>query len=266
MADKVIVSREKLVAIADAVREKTGGTDELTLDEVAGAIEGGLFDELVTRTVNGVYKNSRITKIGGYAFYGCTELTGVDTPNVSTLAQGAFNSSGIIEADFPLVEKMTGSPFNSCMQLKTVKMAKLGEMTGSMFQDCRALVNVDLPVAVAVNNSSFNRCYALEKLVFPSVIVITSGAFQNCKSLKALVLLKNRVCELRADPFAGCNHFLGTVDATYNPEGLKDGYVYVPAALIDQYKVAANWSTYADQFRAIEDYPEIMEADHVEEC
>jgi len=32
------------------------------------------------------------------------------------------------------------------------------------------------------------------------------------------------------------------------------GYIYVPAALIEEYKSATNWSTYATQFRALEDY------------
>lgn len=32
---------------------------------------------------------------------------------------------------------------------------------------------------------------------------------------------------------------------------------YVPKALLEEYKSATNWSTYADRFRAIEDYPEI---------
>ena len=35
------------------------------------------------------------------------------------------------------------------------------------------------------------------------------------------------------------------------------GYIYVPAALVDSYKAASNWSTYANQIRAIEDYPDI---------
>lgn len=35
MADKVVVSRNKLVAIADAVREKTGNVETLTLDEMS---------------------------------------------------------------------------------------------------------------------------------------------------------------------------------------------------------------------------------------
>ena len=44
----------------------------------------------------------------------------------------------------------------------------------------------------------------------------------------------------------------------YNP-GCENGpnaslYVYVPAALVDSYKAATNWSTYASRFRALEDY------------
>jgi hypothetical protein len=32
------------------------------------------------------------------------------------------------------------------------------------------------------------------------------------------------------------------------------GYIYVPADLVDSYKAATNWSTFAAQFRALEDY------------
>ena len=35
------------------------------------------------------------------------------------------------------------------------------------------------------------------------------------------------------------------------------GYIYVPKALVDSYKSATNWTTYASQIRAIEDYPDV---------
>ena len=44
------------------------------------------------------------------------------------------------------------------------------------------------------------------------------------------------------------NAFTGT------PIASGTGYIYVPAVLIDSYKAATNWSTYAAQFRALEDY------------
>ena len=35
------------------------------------------------------------------------------------------------------------------------------------------------------------------------------------------------------------------------------GYIYVPKALVESYQAHEKWSTYSNQFRAIEDYPEI---------
>lgn len=44
-----------------------------------------------------------------------------------------------------------------------------------------------------------------------------------------------------------------TADFAYGNQG----YIYVPRDLIETYKVSTNWVTYANQLRAIEDYPEI---------
>ena len=38
------------------------------------------------------------------------------------------------------------------------------------------------------------------------------------------------------------------------PIGQGTGYIYVPSALVNTYKSANYWSTYANQIRAIEDY------------
>lgn len=66
------------------------------------------------------------------------------------------------------------------------------------------------------------------------------------------------MCTLgNANAFSNCYHILGTVNATYNPEGLKDGYIYVPDALVDSYKAATNWSTYASQIRPLSEYVEV---------
>jgi hypothetical protein len=39
-----------------------------------------------------------------------------------------------------------------------------------------------------------------------------------------------------------------------SPLYLGKGYIYIPSALIENYKGATDWSNYADQFRALEDY------------
>lgn len=46
--------------------------------------------------------------------------------------------------------------------------------------------------------------------------------------------------------FNKCYHFDGTVHYAYNPDGLKDGRIYVPDDKVDALKTATNWSKYAD--------------------
>jgi hypothetical protein len=85
---------------------------------------------------------------------------------------------------------------------------------------------------------------ALTLLDLPSVTQIGSNAFGNCSALSTLILRSGSVCTLE-----------GTINDTPIANG--NGYIYVPSALVDSYKSASNWSTYTNQFRAIEDYPEI---------
>jgi hypothetical protein len=72
--------------------------------------------------------------------------------------------------------------------------------------------------------------------------------------LKSVILRSETVCTLAdRNVFTNSYHILGTVDATYNPNGDKDGYIYVPSHLVESYKTATNWSTYASQIRAIDE-------------
>ena len=51
---------------------------------------------------------------------------------------------------------------------------------------------------------------------------------------------------LNSNAFTNCYHFTGTTNATYNPQGLKDGRIYVPDDKVNELKTATNWSKYAD--------------------
>ena len=102
------------------------------------------------------------------------------------------------------------------------------------FYNCSSLTTVDLPAATSVGANAFNSCYSLTTLILRNT---------------------TKVCTLsNTNAFTNCYHYYGTVNSKYNPDGLQDGYIYVPASLIDDYKTATNWSTLATQFRALEDY------------
>lgn len=81
---------------------------------------------------------------------------------------------------------------------------------------------------------------------FGRTITIKTYAFYTTTTMTALILRSNELC-----PLSVTNAFNGSAIANGT------GYIYVPSALVEEYKAATNWATHADQFRAIEDYPDI---------
>lgn len=159
-------------------------------------------DAIISRTITS-YSNSRITSLGWYAFYGCSNLTSVSLPLVAT--------SG-------------GNAFTACSNLADVQMPMLTEVSTNMFMSCSALVKLKFPALQNINQNGFAYSASIETLILPNTQMCT---LSNKNALKLTSIEK------------------GT------------GYIYVPQSLIEAYKAATNWVTYAAQFRAIEDYPDI---------
>ena len=111
--------------------------------------------------------------------------------------------------------------FDRCTALETVIMPKLTEVTTCSFVDCTSLKRFDCPLLNTINGGGFQRA-GLETLTI--------------RKTDGLCVLNN------VSAFAGTPIANGT------------GYIYVPRVLVDSYKAATNWSTYASQFRALEDY------------
>ena len=90
---------DKLTAIANAIRAKSGKTDALSLDgmvtEINALSVGGGSDDtaqkILDRTIAS-YSDNSITTIGNYAFYACTSLTNVTLPACTSIGNNAFYS------------------------------------------------------------------------------------------------------------------------------------------------------------------------------
>lgn len=228
---------DKLTAIADAIRGKTGKTDGLTLDampgEIAGIQTGGggeheQCDGVIMRTATSYY-NDRITLIGTNAFTG-TPLADVICPNVTLIGGSAFQRCNalteITDRNFPKLQAITGDyTFGNCTSLVYFQSSTWERRTSGRTFQGSALKKLDIS---ALTMFSANLCY-------------------NCGSLETVILRKTDTITT----LAATNAF----DGTKIKSG--EGYIYCPSALIEEYKAATNWSTYANQFRAIEDYPEI---------
>ena len=121
--------------------------------------------------------------------------------------------------------------FNECQKLTTIPQLDTSSVTdmNSMFFNCRKLVTIDISHMniTSTNNSGYfaYNCYSLTKLIIRNMPTIPT---------------------LRSDSFTNCYHFTGDAHYIYNPNGLKDGRIYVPDDKVDALKTATNWSTFAD--------------------
>ena len=114
------------------------------------------------------------------------------------------------------------------------------------FQNCSGLTSVSFPNVTSIGDYAFNAAHKLAKADLPKVTSIGQHGFSAANALEALILRNTeKVCSLGSDA------------VSYTKISSGSGYIYVPAALVDSYKAAGNWQNYADQIRAIEDYPEI---------
>lgn len=104
---------------------------------------------------------------------------------------------------------------------------------------------VNLPSALTIGSRVLSYCPALERVELHTVTKIGINTLMECGSLVTVIIRTGRVCELGAR----------SLDNTPIAKGT--GYIYVPRSLVEAYKTATNWSDFASQIRAIEDYPEI---------
>ena len=100
--------------------------------------------------------------------------------------------------------------------------------------------------ATTIGTSAFQGCANLTTvdLTGTGATTIAASAFSGDTKLEALIIRSNTVATL-----ANVNALSSTLIAA------EDGAVYVPTALVDSYKAATNWSTYASQIYPISAYP-----------
>ena len=177
-----------------------------------------------------------------YMFDNCNKLTTIpqlDTSsctNMEHMLYQCYNLTTIPQLDTSKVTNMSGM-FNYCSNLTTIPQLDTGSCYNmhGMFYECRKLQIIDFTnMKVFSTNNSDYFAY-------------------NCNSLTKLIIRNmGKIPTLSSNSFTGCCHFYGTQSDTYNPEGLKDGKIYVPANKVEELKVATNWSVFADIIQAVD--------------
>ena len=172
----------------------------------------------------------------GYMFSDCSSLTSI--PKLNTTKATSMNYM-----------------FNGCSSLTSIPPLDTSSCTtmNNMFNGCSKLTSIPQLNTIKVTDigSMFNNCFLLKTidLTYMNITSIYSSSnfASNCYSLTKLIIRNmTNIPKIYSNTFTNCYHFYGTQNDTYNPDGLKDGMIYVPDDKVEKLKTATNWSVFAD--------------------
>lgn len=182
--------------------------------------QSGLFQKVGAN----LHLPSNLTEIGAYAFYRCQTLAITELPDSVTTIDGyAFDGDTELS--------LTKLPNN----LKT-----LGDY---VFRQCENITIKEVPIGVTkISAYAFRECKNITELTVQGAITsIGTYVFYGCSNLAKLVI-----------PNVTSIPTLSNANAlTSTPIASGTGYIYVPDSLVDSFKTATNWSTYANQIKGV---------------
>lgn len=262
---KVLVEETSLQNIANSIREKTGTEDTYKPSEMASAISsietgGGSVPE------KGIVINE--WNSDGYP----TDISIVGFDKIpSSYFYNTITGNNIFKAIVNLqisddCSYIKDDAFNGCSNLQSIKLPSgLIGFSSYVFNKCSKLSSIELPNGItAIGNYCFYNCQKLVLTEIPvGVTRLGERVFYECDGLTELNFLGD-VLSLGRETFYSCSNlekiFLPNVttvptleSSTFSstPIASGTGFIYVPDTLVDSFKSATNWSTYADQIKPI---------------
>lgn len=217
-------------------------------------------------TANGTYE---ATDCDGY----CTVSVNVPTtPTEDVYKQTLINTIEGQTIDIPEgTIKIKDSMFKGSTFAGTLHIPdSVVEIGNSAFNNCLGLTgDITIPPGVTVISSDvFAGCYKFNgRLTVPPISSIGMRAFSGCTGLTGDVRIGGLdTLTINGYAFTNCGVDNFVIDTLYVPtlsattafNGTKvasgTAYIYVPDDLVDAYKVATNWATYANQIRPMSEY------------
>ena len=200
---------------------------------------------------------------------GTMSVYGVSTSNqhsaILRYSSGADQRNRVYQNSVKRVEIGDGvtsirdAAFYDCSSLASITIPDGVTSIGrSAFRNCYSLASITIPDGVtSIGSNVFYGCSSLASITIPDgVTSIGSSAFQYCLSLTS-VTIPDGVTSIDSNVFKSCvgvafydfsNHTAApTLKNTNAFEGIAaDCEIRVPASLVNEWKAATNWSTYAD--------------------
>lgn len=196
----------------------------------------------------GTLLSTEITKVRDYGLYERKSLIAIDLPKCVSVGEEAFSyCTALSSVNLPECTNVDDYAFSNT-SLLSVELPKCMTVGAYAFSFCKKLQNVNIPKCTIIKNSTFQYCN-LKKIDLNVVEKIEDYAFSHCELLGCVKILNTETVCVLTSKYA----FNST------PIANGTGYIYVPDALVNDYKKATNWSVYANQIKPLSEYVESEE-------
>lgn len=212
---------------------------------------------------------SATTSVGTYLFYGCTSITnftindGVDISNSAAAFQNCTSMTNIIIPNDATI--IPNYFLSNCSSLENINLNdNIIKLSSGSFYGCSKLTLNSLPSSLtSLGSNCFYNCSLLSITEIPKGVTnIQGNCFYQCSSLVTLNILGDittiaynsfdnsglttlSLPNVTSVPTGGKSMFQGT------PIDKGTGSIYVPDSLVENFKSATNWSSYADVIKPI---------------
>ncbi len=239
------------------------------ISQAANTITPGTADQVAISA--GKYASGDITVKGDSNLIASNIVSGKTIFGVTGTATsgGGGNSKLAAYVDGTLTE-ITADDLVGCIQVRSETFYGFYDLTSvalpdsvtsigsSAFYSCENLKNVVIPGSVSeIGTYAFRYCSSLANITIgDGVVKIGERAFEGCNFIN--ITIPNSVSSIGGNAFVSCSQ-LKRVDCSTSTSiprlsntGVFSGtsanlQIKVPANLIDEWKAATNWSTYANR-------------------